>query len=194
MVIPGRWCIILTSPQPLRQGNSQELFIITGKRPIRHNIVSPHTDKIDANTIVVVVPHIELVPPQLIILEVLQEAVMYLRTHDPGIVPCAFPRVLDDCSRRLVDVRLWAQRQPTMAFEGCFESFFDLVVFIFSEVGMNGVVGGAVPGGEFGGAPGGFLEGEVDEVGWWFQFRKVGANGIEVEVDPGKCGLVYDVC
>ncbi len=81
-----------------------------------------------------------------------------------------------------------------MAFEGCFESFFDFVVFAFGKVRVDGVVGGAVPGGEFGGAPGGLFEGEVDEVEWRLEFGEVGADGVEVKMDPGEGGLVHDVC
>ena len=41
------------------------------------------------------VPHLELVPPQLVFLEVLQERVMLLRTHGPFFPPDAPDPVFD---------------------------------------------------------------------------------------------------
>jgi hypothetical protein len=54
----------------------------------------------------VIVPQVKFVPPQLVILEIFEEAIVHLRTHDPGIVACPLPAVLDDSRRRLVNICL----------------------------------------------------------------------------------------
>ena len=141
----------------------------------------------------VVVPQIELIPPQLVLFKVLEEAVMDLSTHDPGIVSCAMPAVLDHSGRRLVNIRLWSEREPAMAFERRLERLLDLVILRLRKVRVNGIVGGAGPEREFTGTPCCFvlrMRGR-QEVGGRLEFGEVWTDGVEVEVNPSKGGLVH---
>lgn len=142
-----------------------------------------------------VVPQIELIPPQLVLFKVLEEAVMDLSTHDPGIVSRAVPAVLDHGCGRLVNIRLWSEGEPAMAFERCLERLLDLVVLRLGKVGVDGVVGGAGPEREFTGAPCCFvlrMRGR-QEVGGRLEFGEVRMDGVEVEVNPSKGGLVHHI-
>jgi hypothetical protein len=144
---------------------------------------------------VVVVPEVELVPPQFVVFEVLKKAVMYLGAYDPRIIACTLPAVLDYSCRRLVDICLRSKGQPPVALEGCPECLLDLVVFGLRVIRMNRIVCRAGPDRQFTGAPGGFVFGMRDwkKLGRRFEFGEIGVDRVEVEVDPGQSGLIDNV-
>lgn len=143
----------------------------------------------------VVVPEVELVPPQFVVFEVLKKAVMHLGAYDPGIIACTLPAVLDYSCRRLVDICLRPKGQPPVAFEGCLECLLDLVVCGLREVRVNCIVYWAGPDRQFASTPGGYVFGMLDwkKFGWRFEFGEIRVDRVEVEVDPGQSGLIDNV-
>lgn len=107
----------LTSSQFLGSLHGQICLVIrNGERISINNIIAPEANEIDADAVILVIPKVELVPPQRIFFEVLEERIMRL-SSDPPISPSRPVRIVRQLScRRIRDVKFGiVDWQPAMA-------------------------------------------------------------------------------
>lgn len=106
----------LTSTQPLRQIHSKILLVILREWQIIHNVITPNRNHIDAQPLVLIVPNAEVVSPQLVPLQILEERVVFLCSNRPIVPP--WPRLIVGGSGDWgpIECVLWTKRKPTVMF------------------------------------------------------------------------------
>ena len=124
---------------------------------------------------------------KLILLQVLQQAVMLLRGNSPAFEAGAPRHVLVLSDRRLVQVGVALETEPSMAFERRF--FVDWPREFRGEIRIW--VRFCVPKRVVGRPPfDGFWKTSFTR---WLELRKIGVNGTHVVMDPSHQRTVYNV-